>query len=388
MAGVNALAFHTGFALLILLRMMTKFFMFKDVETSARSSRERDEVRPLTTDERASFVILSLYMLACCLCLFVYWDSLLLKVLGVSIAVGGIFLFVAAFFNTEARGQLDSIHPLRSYLLSVFITLVVLFSVRLVGGMITNSIVSLIVFYGGLLAALIIFRKALAQVATMLLLVVFLFVTINNWHDVLAGHMRFKDAVRQSGHVIFRIGPIQDVANMLVAGNYMGYLSRIDYRDEQINILAVRTVADAHDDELLKTKAILGFVSNEIHYVSDPADGVEYVKDPINTLIAGGGDCEDQTLLLCAMLESVGVKTYIVFSDTHVFALVRFSHAYPELSVSPHVYVDGVPCYALDAADPGATIGRSASSSIHVKRVFDVRRKTPVHFQRYGRGEI
>ncbi len=364
--------------------MTAKSSSINDAQMPMKPKWKLGEVRPLTTDERASFAILSLYMLAFCLCMFVYWDFLLLKVLGVTVAVGGVFLFVAAFFNTEARGQSNSIHPLRSYLLSVFIMLVVLFSVRLVGGMITSSVWAVAVFYGGLLASLIIFRKALVQVATTLLLVVFLFVTINNGQDVLAGHMRFKDAVRQSGHVIFQIGPIQDVANMLVAGNYMGYLSRIDYRDEQINILAVRTVIGTNDDELKKTKAILSFVSNEIHYVSDPADGVEYAKDPINTLISGGGDCEDQTLLLCTMLESVGVKTYIVFSDTHVFALVRFSHNYPELTVAPHVYVDGSPCYALDAADPGATIGRSASPPSQVKRVFDVREKAPVHFLRYG----
>ena len=363
---------------------MTKSSSANDVEKFAKPKRKRGEVRPLTTDERASFAILSLYMQIFCLCMFVFWDSLLLKVLGATVAVGGVFLFVAAFFNTEASGKDKSMHPLRSYLLSLFIMLVMLFSVRFAGGIILHSGLSLIVFYGGVLVALLVFRKAFVQVVTAMAAIVFLFVTLNNWSDVLAGHMKFKDAIRQSGHVVFRIEPIRDVANLLVAGNYMGYLSRIDYRDEQINILAIRTVADAHDDELLKTKAILGFVSNEIHYVSDPGDGAEHAKDPITTLVAGGGDCEDQTLLLCSMLESVGVKTYIVFTDDHVFALVRFSHEYPDLAAAPHVYVDGVPCYALDAADPGATIGRSVAAPIQVKRVFDVRKKTPVYFHRYG----
>jgi len=359
---------------------MTKPSRVNDVEKSAKSKWKHGEARPLTTDERASFVILSLYMQAFCLCMFVFWDSLLLNVLGATVAVGGVFLFVAAFFNTEAPEQGNSIHPLRSYLLSVFITLLVLFSVRLVGGMIRNSILSAIVLYGGLLASLVIFRKALVQVASTMLVLVFLFVTINNWHDVLAGHMRFKDVVRQSGHVMFQIGPIQDVANLLVAGNYMGYLSRIDYRDEQINILSTRTVLDANDDELKKTRAILDFVSNEIHYVSDPGDGVEYVKDPITTLIAGGGDCEDQTLLLCSMLESVGVKTYIAFTDDHVFALVRFRNQPTDLDAEPHLYVDEAPCYALDSADPGAIIGRCAALPSQVKRVFDVRQKRPILF--------
>ena len=347
---------------------------------TGKPRRKGAEERPLTTDERASFVILSLYMAIFCICTFVYWDSLVLKILGVTSGAGGIFLFVAAFFNTEAAKKSNSIHPLRSYLLSLFITLLVLFSIRLVAGIIDNMVWSLVVAGGGLLVALVVFRKALVQVATALLAIVFLFVTISNRHDVLVGHMKFKDAVRQCGHVVFQIGPIKDVANLLLAGNYMGYLSRIDYRDEQINILATRIVAHTHDDEVLKTREILGFVSNEIHYVSDPGDGVEHAKDPISTLIAGGGDCEDQTLLLCSMLETVGVKTYIAFTDDHVFALVRFSRRDPVPGVSPHLFVDGIPCYALDAADPGASIGRCASVPHAVKRVFDVRRKAPVEF--------
>jgi len=355
----------------------------QDMEHSAEAGKPRQkggEVRPLTTDERASFVILSLYMAIFCICTFVYWDSLVLKIFGLTAGAGGLFLFVAAFFNTEAPKKSNSIHPLRSYLLSLFITLLVLFSIRFVAGIIDNMVWSLVIAGGGLLVALVVFRKALVQVATTLLAVMFLFVTISNRHDVLVGHMKFKDAVRQCGHLVFQIGPIQDVVNLLLSGNYMGYLSRVDYRDEQINILAIRTVADAHDDEVLKTQAILAFVSNEIHYVSDPGDGVEYAKDPISTLIAGGGDCEDQTLLLCSMLESVGVKTYIAFTDDHVFALVQFNQSNPDPAVVPHLFIDGIPCYALDAADPGATIGRCASAPYEVKRVFDVRRKAPVGF--------
>ncbi len=349
-------------------------------EKARRPRRRGREERPMTTDERASFVILSLYMALFCICTFMFWDSLVLKILGATAAAGGVFLFVAAFFNTEGREKSDSIHPLRSYLFSVFITLLVLFSIRFVAGIIDSVMWSLLVAGTGLLVALVVFRKALVQVATTLLAIVFLFVTISNRHDVLAGNMTFKDAARQCGQVVFQIGPIQDVANLLLAGNYMGYLSRIDYRDEQINIMAVRMVADTHDDEVMKTRAILGFVSNEIHYVSDPGDGMEYAKDPINTLIAGGGDCEDQTLLLCSLLESVGLKTYIAFTDEHVFALIRFNQSNPVPDVAPYLFLDGSPCYALDAADPGATIGDCSATPKAVKRVFDVRRKAPVKF--------
>jgi hypothetical protein len=338
------------------------------------------ESRPLTTDERASFVILSLYLGLFCVCTFLFWDALVLKILGVTAAAGGVFLFAAAFFNTEGRETSDSMHPLRSYLISVLITLLVLVGIRLLAGMIENEFWSVLVAAAGLLVALVIFRKALIQVGTTFLAAVFLFVTVSNREAVLVGNMTFKDVARQSGQIVFQIGPVQDVVNLVLAGNYAGYLSRIDYHDEQVNIIATRLVADTGDDEVLKTRAILDFVSNEIKYVSDPGDGIEFPRDPVGTLLAGGGDCEDQTLLLCSMLETVGVKTYMVFSEDHVFALVHFSAGQPLPGIAPYLYVDGWPCYALDPSEPEASIGDWSAPPRTARRIFDVRRKAPVSF--------
>jgi len=214
-----------------------------------------------------------------------------------------------------------------------------------------------------------------------MLVLVFLFVTIYNWESVLNRQLSFRDAVTQCGQALFKIGPIQDMANMLIAGSYYTYLGKVDYRDEQINIMATRTVALANDDELQKTRDLLLFVSNKIHYVSDPDDGLEYAKKPITTLIAGGGDCEDQTLLLCTMMESVGLKTYIAFTDQHVFALVRFTKTHPELKVKPTVYMDDTPLYALDPSDRDAQIGYTSVQSSQIRRIFDVSRRLPIEFR-------
>ena len=125
---------------------------------------------------------------------------------------------------------------------------------------------------------------------------------------------------------------------------------------------------------------MLNFVSNDIQYISDPDDGIEYAKDPINTLIAGAGDCEDQALLLCSLLESVGVDTYLAFTDHHVFVIARFNKTYPNLKASPCVFIDGEPCYALDPSIPGAKVGETIANRWYIKRIFDVRTKTLVHF--------
>jgi len=337
-------------------------------------------VRPLTSDERASFIILSLYMFAFCVAAFAYWDSLALKILGVTAASGGLFLFVAAFFNTEAPEKSKSIHPVHSYLINILLMVVILFTLRFVGGLITNIVLSVVVLYAGLIVALVVFRKAMIQVVSALLALTFLFVTFQKREDVLSGRLGFEDAVRICGKMIFRIGPINDVANMLISGQYVTYLNRIDYLNEQINTFAVRKVSRAGDDELRKAAALLDFVSNDIYYVSDPDDGLEHVKDPLTTLIAGAGDCEDQTLLLCSLLESVGVKTLIAFTDDHVFTLVCFSRNYPALDATPYVYVEGKPCYALDPSDPGAKIGEASDPREKLSRVFDVRSKKPVVF--------
>ena len=143
---------------------------------------------------------------------------------------------------------------------------------------------------------------------------------------------------------------------------------------------------DAGDDDLRKTKAILAFVSNEISYVSDPDDGGEYAKDPITTLISGGGDCEDQTVLLCSLLESVGVKAYMAFTADHVFAYVQFDQVYTSLDDLPYVLIEGHRCYMLDPADPGAKIGYGAEPVGRTERVFDVRSKELVSFEVRGEG--
>ncbi|MBN2163755.1 MAG: transglutaminase domain-containing protein [Pontiellaceae bacterium] len=340
----------------------------------------RPDVRALTTDERASFLIVSLYMITFCIASFVYWDFLLLRILGVTSAVAGIFLFFAAFFNTEGKGTSNSIHPLRSYLISFFLVLTTLFVLRLVGGLISDPSISVVVLYGGIAIALIAFRKALVQVISAMLVLVFLFVTFHNLPDIMSGRMGVKDSIRQCGQAIFQIGPIQDVSNMLMAGPYVAYLNHIDYRNEQINTMASRLVAHSNDDDLKKTRILLDYVSNDIYYVSDPDDGLEYTKSPITTLVAGAGDCDDQAVLLCSLLESVGVKTFIAFTDDHVFLLVQFPYSYNELKAEPHVYIDGKPCYALDPADPGAYIGRSAAKPEAIRRVFDARSKSMQRF--------
>ena len=75
-----------------------------------------------------------------------------------------------------------------------------------------------------------------------------------------------------------------------------------------------------------KVFSIFSEVSGKIGYVSDPRQD-EYVAGPLETWNSGGGDCDDFSVLLASMYESVGLDASMaeVYNATygHVFVLVK-----------------------------------------------------------------
>jgi transglutaminase-like putative cysteine protease len=61
-------------------------------------------------------------------------------------------------------------------------------------------------------------------------------------------------------------------------------------------------------DYLGEARALHDFVQNSIRYVRDIAD-TEVLQTPLKTLEYGAGDCDDKSMLLAAMLESIGHET-------------------------------------------------------------------------------
>jgi len=55
-------------------------------------------------------------------------------------------------------------------------------------------------------------------------------------------------------------------------------------------------------------------------YFSDPEEK-ELIRSPQQTISAGGGDCEDLSILLMSLLENLGIKTYLVLTPDHAYAL-------------------------------------------------------------------
>lgn len=95
-----------------------------------------------------------------------------------------------------------------------------------------------------------------------------------------------------------------------------------DYRD-----IAVRlsTSACKVSSELCYAKAIYYYVQGKASYVSDPK--VQYVQSPAETLLNSGGDCEDKSLAVAAMLEAIGIDADVGVTSDHAFARAQLSDA-------------------------------------------------------------
>ncbi len=64
--------------------------------------------------------------------------------------------------------------------------------------------------------------------------------------------------------------------------------------------------------DFYKTKIIFNEVVKKLVYTSDPRASAEYVQFPNETIKLKGGDCDDLSVLVSSLLESVGIETALV----------------------------------------------------------------------------
>jgi hypothetical protein len=67
-------------------------------------------------------------------------------------------------------------------------------------------------------------------------------------------------------------------------------------------------------------------------YGSAASSSIDFLQYPAQTLQFKSGDCDDLTILYCALLESVGVETAMITTPGHIFAAVALS--FPETDVA------------------------------------------------------
>lgn len=78
---------------------------------------------------------------------------------------------------------------------------------------------------------------------------------------------------------------------------------------------------------LHEVNAIYEWVRDRIRYVGD-VHGVETLSYPALVMRRKTGDCDDQTMLLCALLESIGYPTRLVIAQ---YAGNGFEHVYAQV---------------------------------------------------------
>ncbi|MGD2065287.1 MAG: transglutaminase-like domain-containing protein [Dehalococcoidia bacterium] len=98
------------------------------------------------------------------------------------------------------------------------------------------------------------------------------------------------------------------------------YIEKIVVDDDELKELAGAIVEDYSEKEG-KVNAIYRYIVEDFTYVADP-EHTESVQSPFETLDLGGGDCEDLAILACSLLENTGIKTYLVLTEDHAYALV------------------------------------------------------------------
>jgi transglutaminase-like putative cysteine protease len=78
--------------------------------------------------------------------------------------------------------------------------------------------------------------------------------------------------------------------------------------------------------KICNAKSIFYFVQQNFNYLNDPL-AFEYYKTPQESLKSKSGDCDDGSILLSSLLQSIGLRTRFVFVPGHVYVQVRIPEA-------------------------------------------------------------
>ena len=99
------------------------------------------------------------------------------------------------------------------------------------------------------------------------------------------------------------------------------YISEIVFDDASLREYALSIVQQqdiSNKEQMVNT--VYRYIVENFNYISDP-ENEELIRAPIQTINNKGGDCEDLSILLISLLVNLGIKTYLVLSDEHAYAL-------------------------------------------------------------------
>lgn len=122
--------------------------------------------------------------------------------------------------------------------------------------------------------------------------------------------------------------------------DYRGYILH-PYDDEYIETLvkefeiisALNNLSPKQETEL-----VISYVQN-LHYLTDQTTGFdEYPKFPVETLVDGGGDCEDTSILMAHLLDTMGVDVALLRLPVHMAVGVDLDASGVSWSIENYTY--------------------------------------------------
>lgn len=127
----------------------------------------------------------------------------------------------------------------------------------------------------------------------------------------------------------------------------MGQMVRSGKKDtNNVRNVALGLVADLQQKDYSgEVRALHAYVRDCVRYVQD-VTGVETVQTPQVTLMNHAGDCDDKSVLLAALLESIGHPTKFVAVGR---APGEYEHVYVETKIGPR----WIPLETTENVEPG-----------------------------------
>jgi hypothetical protein len=172
---------------------------------------------------------------------------------------------------------------------------------------------------------------------------------------------------------------------------YQPYMDKVVSRDLELERLARRLIGSRCSSTQYDcmAAALTRFVADDIAYWKDPRGKTDYIRSWRETYTNKGGDCEDQTILLASLLESVGLRTLMFFTKGHAYPGVCFDRRPDQRYIERRASYWKVSyrgkqqhCYPLDPTVRGSKVGFLPKACIQA--VYDPREHTPLGLQLKG----
>lgn len=117
-----------------------------------------------------------------------------------------------------------------------------------------------------------------------------------------------------------------------------GAISKLSPQDYRSVSVGLSTDACETSSKLCYAKALYYYSQNNIRYINDPA-AREYVQLPGETMLSKAGDCDDKSVLLATLLESIGIDADVGITSNHAFVRAKVDAPF-WISRNGYVYLD------------------------------------------------